>query len=101
MGHSSIRYIKYFPIHTLKIDRSLSVDVLEDKNCQEIIGSIATLCSSLDIEVIVEYVETLKQQIQLKELGCLQYQGYLYSPPLSAKQVPEYIRTFQSKECIA
>lgn len=80
MGHSSLQYIKYFPVDTLKIDRSLSPDVLEDRSYQEIITSIVSLCSSLNIDVIVEYVETNKQRDLLKELGCLLYQGYLYSP---------------------
>lgn len=97
MGHSSIRYIKYFPVQTLKIDRSLSVDIVKDKNCQEIVASIASLCSSLEIDIIAEYVETEAQRKRLGELGCLQYQGYLYSPPLPAEKVLDYVRDFHYK----
>lgn len=92
MGHSSLQYIKYFPVDTLKIDRSLSHDVLEDRSYQEIITSIVSLCSSLNIDVIVEYVETNKQRDLLKELGCLRYQGYLYSPALPAGEIPDFVR---------
>ncbi|WP_378954116.1 EAL domain-containing protein [Pelosinus sp. sgz500959] len=91
MGHSSLTYIKDFPIDTLKIDRSLSIDMTRDKNCQEIVASIITLCSSLDIKTIVEYVETEEQRDKLRQLGCVHYQGYLYSPALPAKKAYEYI----------
>lgn len=92
MGHSSLQYIKNFAIDTLKIDRSLSGDVVEDKGSQEIIASIVALCSSLNIETIAEYVETEAQCSKLKQLGCNQYQGHLYSPALPAGAVEEYIR---------
>lgn len=91
MGHTSLRYIKQFPVDTLKIDGMLSRDVLKDKSSQEIIVSITSLCSSLDIAVIVEYVETQEQRDLLKKLGCMQYQGYYYSPPLASSQLVDYV----------
>lgn len=91
MGHTSLRYIKQFPVDTLKIDCMLSRDVAKDRNCQEIITSIVSLCSSLGIETIVEYVETQEQRDILKQLGCMQYQGYYYSPPLASSQIVDYV----------
>ena len=91
MGHTSLRYIKHFPVDTLKIDGMLSRDIIRDKNCQEIISSIVSLCSSLNIETIVEYVETREQRDLLKQLGCLRYQGYYYSKPLLPIQLIEYV----------
>jgi len=57
----------------------------------EIIASITSLCSSLDIAVIVEYVETQDQRDLLKKLGCMQYQGYYYSQPLVSSQLVDYV----------
>lgn len=91
MGHTSLRYIKQFPVDTLKIDGMLSKDVLKDRNSQEIIASITSLCSSLGIEVIVEYVETQEQRDLLRKLGCMQYQGYYYSPPLAPLELVDYV----------
>lgn len=91
MGHNSLTYIKNFPIDTLKIDKCLSIDVAQDKNCQEILSSIMTLCTSLNIKTIVEYVETKEQRDQLGKLGCLHFQGYLYSPAVSPEKAYEYI----------
>lgn len=92
MGHTSLRYLKHFPVDTLKIDRMLSRDVTKDRNCQEIISSIVSLCASLEIEIIVEYVETQEQRDSLQRLGCVNYQGYYYSPPLASSQTVGYIR---------
>lgn len=91
MGHTSLRYIKHFPVDTLKIDGMLSRDIIRDKNCQEIISSIVSLCSSLNIETIVEYVESREQRDLLQQLGCLKYQGYYFSKPLSSVQLIEYV----------
>lgn len=91
-GHSSLMYIKHFPVNTLKIDKVLSVDVVRDKNCQEIVSSIVALCVALNIKIIVEYVETKEQRDKLGQLGCGHYQGYLYSPAVPAEEAYEYIK---------
>ncbi|MCM0761220.1 EAL domain-containing protein [Sporomusa sphaeroides DSM 2875] len=91
-GHTSLLYLKNYPIDILKIDRILSQDVLTDKNSQEIIASITSLCASLHIETITEFVETELQRQKLAQLGCGIYQGYLYSPALPADQAAAYIR---------
>lgn len=95
MGHTSLRYIKLFPVDTLKIDRMLSKDVAHDRSCQEIIASITSLCASLHIETVAEFVETPAQRDILAELGCEMYQGYLYSPALPAERVAGYIKTLE------
>lgn len=91
MGHTSLRYIQNFPMDTLKIDGMLSRNVVEDKSSQEIILSITSLCASLGLEMVVEYVETPRQQQVLSSMGCTVYQGYLYSPPLAAEDAAMYI----------
>lgn len=96
-GHSSLTYIKNFPVDTLKIDRSLSKDVIDNRACQEIITTIIKLCSCFHIEVIAEYVETQEQRDKLRELGCSQYQGYLYSPALSAEEAGAYIKKLNKR----
>ncbi|MEG6584837.1 putative bifunctional diguanylate cyclase/phosphodiesterase [Dendrosporobacter sp. 1207_IL3150] len=98
MGHTSLRYIKDYRVDTLKIDQILSKDVVDDKNCQEIINSIVSLCSSLEIDTIVEYVESQEQRDMLQELGCRQYQGYYYSPPLTAEQLMNYVNNSSEEQ---
>lgn len=91
-GHTSLLHLKNYPIDTLKIDRVLSQDVLTDKNSQEIIASIVSLCTSLHIETISEFVDSELQRQKLAQLGCQLYQGYLISPALPADQAAAYIR---------
>jgi EAL domain-containing protein (putative c-di-GMP-specific phosphodiesterase class I) len=54
--------------------------------------SVNFLCASLDIDVIAEYVETKEQRDKLKQLGCRQYQGYLYSPALPPEHIAGYLQ---------
>lgn len=91
-GYSSLLHLKNYPIDTLKIDRILSQDVVTDKNSQEIIASIISLCASLHIETIIEFVDSELQRQKLAQLGCQLYQGYLYSPALPAEKAATYLR---------
>jgi cellobiose PTS system EIIC component len=97
MGYTSLLYIRYFSINTIKIDGSLTRDVLKDKSCQDIISSMIFLCNSLNIKVIAEYVETEEQKELLKLLGCGRYQGYLFSKALPAEKCFEYINKLKQK----
>ena len=47
---------------------------------KEIINSIVYLSRSLDFKVLAEFVETREQMEALEQIGCLLYQGYLFSP---------------------
>jgi PTS system cellobiose-specific IIC component len=99
MGYTSLLYIRHCNIDRIKIDGSITRDILKDKNCQDIVSSMVYLCKSLNIQVIAEYVENEEQYTLLKELGCSEYQGYLFSPPIPPDKVPDYLNKLIS-ECI-
>ncbi|MDR0702436.1 MAG: EAL domain-containing protein [Azoarcus sp.] len=90
MGHSSLSYLKYFPVDILKIDSALSRDVAHSKVCAEIIATIVELCQALEIKIIVEFVENQEQIEVLQRLGCHIFQGYFFSPPLSGEKMLNY-----------
>jgi lactose/cellobiose-specific phosphotransferase system IIC component len=90
MGHSSLVYLKYFPVDVLKIDKVLSKDVVSSKISAEVITTIVELCRALDIRIVVEFVEDQEQIDRLHALGCHVFQGYFYSPPLSGNDVLAY-----------
>lgn len=92
MGHSSLVYIRRFPISMLKVDKALSKDVSSIPENLEIISSIHQLCKSLGIEMVVEYVENREQLELLNAIGCGLYQGYHYSKPLPPEQFIEYVQ---------
>ena len=83
-GYSSLAYLKKFPITTLKIDRSFVLGVPHDENDCAIAQAIVTMGKQLRHEIVAEGVETPEQMRFLRDLGCDQLQGYLYSQPLPA-----------------
>ena len=80
MGQTSINYMKDNLFDIVKLDGSLVKGLFEHQNTREIISSIVSLASSIDMLVLAEYVETQEQKEELHKLGCNCYQGYLYSP---------------------
>lgn len=83
-GYSSLGYLRQFPFDTLKVDRSFVSDILEDRGCSAITGAIIAMAKRLHLHVVAEGVETREQVECLRELGCEQGQGYLFSRPIAA-----------------
>jgi EAL domain-containing protein (putative c-di-GMP-specific phosphodiesterase class I) len=81
-GHSSLSYLKRFPIETLKIDQSFVRDIPHDKDDSAIVAAIIAMSSALGIKVIAEGVETLEQFAFLCAQKCTSMQGYYFSKPL-------------------
>lgn len=91
-GYSSLSSLKLFPIETLKIDRSFVRDVVEDKDDAEIVRSIVAMAHSLGLRIVAEGVETRAQLEFLAEIGCEEYQGYLFSKPVSNREFEALFR---------
>lgn len=91
VGHSSLLYLRTMPINTLKIDGSLSREVVKHPANLEIISTIYDLCRLMDVDTIVEYVDNEKQLDKLRSVGTFLIQGYLFSPPLPSGEIPAFI----------
>ena len=96
-GYSSLAYLKKFPITTLKIDRSFVLGIPEDENDCAIARAIVTMGKQLRQEIVAEGVETKEQMAFLRDLGCDQLQGYLFSSPIAADAF-EYM--IKEKRCL-
>jgi EAL domain-containing protein (putative c-di-GMP-specific phosphodiesterase class I) len=95
-GYSSLNYLKTFPITTVKIDQSFVHDINVEANPASIAQAIITLAHSLNLEVRAEGVETIEQQRYLQAHGCDTMQGYLFSRPLPAPQLPLFLESVAS-----
>jgi len=88
-GYSSLRYLSELPINKLKIDR-VFIHELNTKN-QAVIKSVIALAKSLGLEVLAEGVETVRQELFLKDQGCELVQGYRYYKPMAAEEIKLYL----------
>ncbi len=91
-GYSSLSYLKRFPIQTLKIDRSFTTGLPGDSSDCAIATTIISMGRQLKHKVIAEGVETVEQLEFLRESGCNEVQGYLYSRPLAAEAFEKALR---------
>ena len=80
MGHTSLKYLQHNQFDLVKLDGNLVKSILTNDRTKEIINSIVYLSNSLDFKVLAEFVETTEQKEALEQIGCLLYQGYLFSP---------------------
>ena len=91
-GYSSMSYLRRFPIDQLKIDRSFLSEITARSDDASIVGAIVSLAHNLRLKVVAEGVETVAQLDLLKTLGCDQYQGYQFSPPVPAAEFESLMR---------
>ena len=85
-GYSSLGYLNSFPFDKIKIDQSFIRDLDAEKS-NAIVRSVVSLGQSLKMITTAEGVETEGQADFLRQVGCEQVQGYLYSRPLPAEQL--------------
>jgi diguanylate cyclase (GGDEF)-like protein len=97
-GHSSLSYLKSFPLDRLKIDRSFIRDIACDADNEAIVAAIIAMSHSLRFEVVAEGIETAQQEDFLRRQGCDLAQGFLFSPPLPVTDVPAWLQAWQRKQ---
>jgi diguanylate cyclase (GGDEF)-like protein/PAS domain S-box-containing protein len=92
IGYSSLNYLKRFPVHRLKIDRSFVNDLGVDWDDAAIVSAIVSLARALNLETIAEGVETSAQLRMLVGYGCVRIQGNYFSEPLPASESDRLFR---------
>ncbi|MBU3023207.1 EAL domain-containing protein [Aestuariibacter sp. A3R04] len=92
-GYSSLSYLKKFPLHVLKIDKSFVDDIQPGHEKDALVLTTISLAVSLHMQCVAEGVETGEQASYLLDKGCVYQQGYFYSRPVPASQVPALLQT--------
>jgi diguanylate cyclase (GGDEF)-like protein len=103
-GHSSLSYLRQFPVTEIKIDKSFTDDILMDEHDSIIVEGIISMSQKLKLDVVVEGVESLEQvqwienqQLQNKSQLGIKIQGYYFSKPLKEDKLCEFIKTNRSQ----
>ena len=86
-GYSSLSYLRAFPFDKIKIDRSFMRDLESRGDSLAIIKAVIGLGHSLGMSTTAEGVETEEQLKAVREQGCNEVQGFLFSPPLEVGAV--------------
>jgi diguanylate cyclase (GGDEF)-like protein len=92
-GYSMLGRLRTYPIDRLKIDRSFVKEIVSHNVDAPIVSAMIAMARSLHIECVAEGVETLEQQLFLRNHGCDHAQGFLYAHPLEPQEI---VRMLQS-----
>ncbi|MDO6562311.1 EAL domain-containing protein [Amphritea sp. 1_MG-2023] len=90
-GYSSLSYLKDLDIDEIKIDRSFVQSLTSSKRNKAIIEAIVAMSKVLDIDCVVEGVETAEQLNRLVQIGCTSFQGYYFYKPKPSNQIVELL----------
>ena len=91
-GYSSLKYLKHFPLDTLKIDTSFVRDLMTSATDQSIVKAIITLAHNFNLKVIAEGVESREQLDYLRACGCEAVQGYFICPPVNSIALAQFAK---------
>ena len=100
-GYSSLSYLRSFPFDKIKIDRSFIRDLTLRDDSIAIIRAVSRLGRDLGMSTTAEGVETEEQLAQVKAEGCTEVQGYLFSAPCSASELPKLLGTLTRAKIVA
>jgi EAL domain-containing protein (putative c-di-GMP-specific phosphodiesterase class I) len=86
-GYSSLSYLHRFPFDKIKIDRSFVKNIGDEGASSAIIQAVVNIAKASNMTTTAEGVEQEWQRELLRELGCTEMQGYLFSPPVPAAEI--------------
>lgn len=95
-GYSSLLYLQQLSLHYLKIDQQFIREMHHDASSLAIVRSTLELAKNLQIEVIAEGIHAVACLQQLVAMGCYGAQGFLFSEPLPASEIPATVRRIQA-----
>lgn len=94
-GYSSLAYLTTLPIDAIKIDRAMIADIVGGERDRIVVKAMIRLAGELDLQVVVEGVESMAQLQILAEWGCDLYQGFLGAGALDEAELARFVETSQ------
>ncbi|WP_433996121.1 putative bifunctional diguanylate cyclase/phosphodiesterase [Bradyrhizobium lablabi] len=91
-GYSSLSYLQRFPFDKIKIDRSFIKGIAEEGASSAIVQSVVNIAAASNMTTTAEGVEQEWQREMLRELGCTEMQGFLFSPAVAAAEIRRMLR---------
>ena len=99
-GFSSLQYLEKLPFDEIKIDQSFTQSINEDPDKNTVVQAIIALAHVLGMSVIAEGVETEFQRHTLLTMGCMEFQGYLFSKPLPIEDFEKLVVDMRCSETV-
>ena len=90
-GYSNISYLRRIPFDIIKLDRSLISQISSDSDSRIIARNVISMLKDLSYLVLAEGIEDRQTAMMLKEYGCDEAQGYYFSRPISAAEIPAWL----------
>lgn len=97
-GYSGLSYLTQMPVDALKIDQRFVRDIGNGHQAKAIIKGIVGMALNMGLKITAEGVESQEQALFLRDLGCHEGQGYLYSKPLSSGDMDQYLQGEQKRQ---
>ena len=97
-GYASLTHLMSFPVDIIKIDRSFVGRLGVDQPGEVVVRAIFDIAERLGMRVVAEGIELAEQVAILRNLGCTMGQGFLFSRPVSARDVTELMRVFVQRQ---
>lgn len=91
VGYSSLNYLSNLPVDALKIDRSLTRQILTNPKPYALLKSIVDMASINGLAVVAEGVETQEEQQAIARSGVDYIQGYFYARPMSGEELERFL----------
>ncbi len=100
-GYSSFSYIHRLPVDKIKIDRSFVIQLVKHASALKIIKTIIDLCRNLNLDCVIEGVETQAEMAKLAQVKARYIQGYLFARPMPADDVSAYLEAEAKRLALA
>ena len=92
IGYSSLNYLSNLPADIIKIDKSLTKQILTDRKQHALARSIVEIAKINDLAVVAEGIETEEEQKAFADLKVQYIQGFYYARPMPEKEVIDFLK---------